>query len=96
MKFNEEFFGKICDGKLPKIVDLTNENENSLNNNEVKDSNNDLNNLNEEVQNYSQTVEQLIQNYLLVPNQTKEYFLLYLLQNNFRNKYIIIFVATCK
>jgi ATP-dependent RNA helicase DDX49/DBP8 len=42
------------------------------------------------------TVKELKQNYILVPNNIKEHYLLHLLQTDFKNKYLIIFVASCK
>jgi superfamily II DNA/RNA helicase len=42
------------------------------------------------------TVKELKQHYILVPNNTKEHYLVYLLQNDFKGKYIIIFVSSCK
>jgi len=41
------------------------------------------------------TVQELIQNFILVPNKVKEIYLYDLLSNDFKNKYIIIFVNNC-
>ncbi len=41
-------------------------------------------------------VKNLTQNYVLVPNNTKEHYLINLLLNEFKKKYIIIFISSCK
>lgn len=41
-------------------------------------------------------VKNLTQNYVLVPNNTKEHYLIHLLLNEYKKKYIIIFISSCK
>jgi ATP-dependent RNA helicase DDX49/DBP8 len=41
-------------------------------------------------------VKNLIQKYVLIPKITKEHYLVNLLQNDYKKKYTIIFVASCK
>lgn len=41
-------------------------------------------------------VKNLIQKYVLIPKITKEHYLINLLQNDYKKKYTIIFVASCK
>lgn len=41
-------------------------------------------------------VKNLTQNYILVPNNTKEHYLINLLLNEYKKKYIIIFISSCK
>jgi len=41
-------------------------------------------------------VKNLSQNFILVPNNTKEHYLIHLLLNEYKKKYIIIFISSCK
>ena len=68
------------------------ENKLDLTNNINEDSNT---NKNQEILS-KKIVKNLTQNYILVPNNTKEHYLINLLLNEYRKKNIIIFVSSCK
>jgi ATP-dependent RNA helicase DDX49/DBP8 len=70
--------------------DNDNDNDNENNSNNKEESNE--NNLKETLK----IVKNLTQNYILVPNNTKEHYLINLLLNDFKKKYLIIFVSSCK
>lgn len=51
---------------------------------------------NENIDKSIKTADNLTEKYILVPNKTKEHYLLSLLQTNYKKKTMIIFVASCK
>ncbi len=95
---------KLIDIKNIKNVENLNEMEEfSLNDPDKKDENeeNEENEENQgniisEIAESKKIVKNLTQNFLLVPNNTKEHYLINLLLNEFKKKYIIVFLSSCK
>lgn len=61
--------------------------------------NDEDNNIRNNNLNFAETqkiVKNLTQNFILVPNNTKEHYLIHLLLNEYKKKYIIIFISSCK
>jgi superfamily II DNA/RNA helicase len=73
-----------------------NEIDNDIDNDYDNQENLKENNLNENFKETLKIVKNLTQNYILVPNNTKEHYLINLLLNDYKKKYLIIFVSSCK
>jgi len=71
-------------------IKCSDDEENNQEKNIIKNNNMDLLIENKKI------VKNLTQNYILVPNNTKEHYLIHLLLNEFKKKYIIIFISSCK
>jgi len=106
-----EFFEGIYTNKKPEIYDLTSDNNSNIKESQEKnlienDEKIDIDNENDEEINEEnlnidnkenlKIVKNLTQNYILVPNNTKEHYLINLLLNDYKKKYTIIFVSSCK
>lgn len=88
----DQFLSQFYTGNKPLLFDLTEQigNENSEN----RAMENQINSTEDRF--VSKLVKELVQKYVLIPKITKEHYLIYLMQNDFKRKHTIIFVATCK
>lgn len=107
----DEFFSDFYTGKRPLFFDCSKSDIGSGNKEVKMKSNNSVNSDNlddsqkdereqmsvEDDQNSkSKLPDELTQKYVLIPRITKEHYLIYLMQNEFKKKYTIIFVSSCK
>lgn len=81
---NENYVGEKCNDENE------NEEEYSKNEKNIKD------NMLPYLQENKKIVKNLTQNFILVPNNTKEHYLINILLNEFKKQYVIIFVSSCK